>query len=594
VLATTIDVNRARLALRQSDTGRATALVESAVVRLSPVGPIYAAGLGLLAAGSLTASSGGPVDAKLIDAERTALDAAVAVGERMPETALHSAALGALGRLAEQKHDLAMADRLTAQAAEEARQLSATDLEFRWRWQQARIANAQHRENDAIAAYRIAVSRLDTVWSNIPITYQDGRSSYEEVFRPLYEGYVSLLFAAADRRPDDATALVSESISILERLKNAELQDYIKISCAPYLPQRQTDAHRPLGDVAVLYPIVLDHEVHVVLTIGNLPPYHLKLQAPAGDKLLEHAEVFHETLTAPGYKFLAPAERLYDYIIRPIQSRLRTAKIDTLIVVPDRRLRDIPFAALFDGKSYLIQNYAVVSVPWPKLPEPSKHAADGWRTLIVGLSEAPAARGAPNGTAGLPHVAEEAAAVKQALGATVLMDQDFTPERFDRQLQLNAYNLVHIATHARFDPDSGQSWLTSYGGDITSDELRGAMKYGQFRRWEVALLTLSACETTAGGGPAPLGLAGVALKSGARSVVATLWPIYDATAPGFMYNFYGSLRGSAPDDLVSTAKALQNAQRAYIDGSDGVESLPVHWAPFVLVGAWSASDEAAQ
>jgi CHAT domain-containing protein len=102
----------------------------------------------------------------------------------------------------------------------------------------------------------------------------------------------------------------------------------------------------------------------------------------------------------------------------------------------------------------------------------------------------------------------------------------------------------------------------------------------RFRERGLELLALSACNTAAGDDRAALGLAGVALRAGARSALATLWPVNDEASAMLVSEFYTQIR----DPTVSRAVALQRAQVKVLR-TRGYEH-PVYWAPYVLVGSW--------
>jgi len=97
----------------------------------------------------------------------------------------------------------------------------------------------------------------------------------------------------------------------------------------------------------------------------------------------------------------------------------------------------------------------------------------------------------------------------------------------------------------------------------------------------VELLTLSACQTAAGDDRAALGLAGVAVKAGARSVLATLWSVHDESAARLMGQFYSHLRN---DPGITKARALQLAQTALL--RDPAFDHPCYWAPYLIIGNW--------
>ena len=112
------------------------------------------------------------------------------------------------------------------------------------------------------------------------------------------------------------------------------------------------------------------------------------------------------------------------------------------------------------------------------------------------------------------------------------------------------------------------------------NRLERFMSLSQYRDQPVELLTLSACQTAAGDDRAALGLAGVAVKAGARSVLATLWFINDQASAQLVTEFYRQLR----DPDVSKAKALQQAQVQLL--SDRRYQHPGYWSPFLLIGNW--------
>jgi CHAT domain-containing protein len=90
---------------------------------------------------------------------------------------------------------------------------------------------------------------------------------------------------------------------------------------------------------------------------------------------------------------------------------------------------------------------------------------------------------------------------------------------------------------------------------------------------------LSACETAAGNDRAALGLAGVSLKAGARSTIASLWPISDEGTSLLMVDFYRNLQNGQ-----SKSAALRTAQLKLINNP--LFKHPNSWSPFLLIGNW--------
>jgi CHAT domain-containing protein len=183
----------------------------------------------------------------------------------------------------------------------------------------------------------------------------------------------------------------------------------------------------------------------------------------------------------------------------------------------------------------------------------------------------------------------------------VYLNDTFTAATLVEARQANAYPIVHLATHGEFrNGPLGDSYIQFW------DQRLGLDQMAQLRLNEppLELLVLSACRTALGGETAELGFAGLAVKAGVKSALASLWQVSDAGTAGFMVAFYSSLR-SAP----FKAQALQQAQLAMLRGevsqnrsqgtlqwAGGVVPMPpealtgedlrhpYYWAAFTLVG----------
>nr|WP_203330417.1 CHAT domain-containing protein [Rhodovastum atsumiense] len=142
------------------------------------------------------------------------------------------------------------------------------------------------------------------------------------------------------------------------------------------------------------------------------------------------------------------------------------------------------------------------------------------------------------------------------------------------------YSVIHIASHGEFSSDPDRSFILTYDGRLTLDELEAAVKQGAFRDQPLELLTLSACQTAAGDDRAALGLAGIAIKAGARSAVASLWSINDEATSRLITRFYEQLH--APG--MNKAQALQTVQMELI--REPRFRHPGYWSPFLVIGNW--------
>ena len=121
----------------------------------------------------------------------------------------------------------------------------------------------------------------------------------------------------------------------------------------------------------------------------------------------------------------------------------------------------------------------------------------------------------------LPNVAQELDEIAAIYGGTLLRDAHFVEPEVEEALAQTPYSVIHIASHGEFAGDPENSFLLTYDGRLDMDELQQLIKLSRFRDEPVELLTLSACRTAAGDDRAALGLAGVAIKAGARAALAT-------------------------------------------------------------------------
>jgi CHAT domain-containing protein len=124
------------------------------------------------------------------------------------------------------------------------------------------------------------------------------------------------------------------------------------------------------------------------------------------------------------------------------------------------------------------------------------------------------------------------------------------------------------------------TFILAYDEQFTMDRFGQWIGLFRFRGEPLDLLTLSACETAAGDDQAALGLAGIAVRAGARSALATLWHVNDPASNELVVEFYHQLQISS----TSRAEALQAAQLKLL--GDIRYDHPGYWAPFLLINNW--------
>jgi CHAT domain-containing protein len=141
------------------------------------------------------------------------------------------------------------------------------------------------------------------------------------------------------------------------------------------------------------------------------------------------------------------------------------------------------------------------------------------------------------------------------------LNEDFTKSVLRWALR---YPVLHVASHFRLQPgNESQSFLLL--GDGNALELR-QIREDNYDFGNIDLLTFSACDTAVGEfnakGRETEGLGTLAQEQGAKGVIATLWPVADASTGCFMQQLYW-LR---VEKGLSKAEALRQTQLAFLRG----------------------------
>lgn len=564
--------NLVHLRLRQSNTEAALAQLGELERDVQRIADARGKILPLLAVGELSRrmrEAGG--ERALVERSFRAQREALALAENARDLRGVSLARGGLARLyfLDARHEEAM--RLVELALAAAQTGNAADLAYGWHWLAARILVAQGKHDEALEAYRRAANRFQSVRVDLIQELTASRTSYRDSVGPLFVELADLLLKRA-RSSADPQPLLAEAREVIEQFRSVELEDYFQDECVARLQARRKAIETVAADTAVLYPIFLAERTELLLSIGgNIK--QITIPVAAGE-LTDQIHAFRGLLEKrTTNQFLPYAQRLYGWLFRPLEAELAGRGISTIVLIPDGALRSIPMAALHDGKQFLVSRYGFAVAPGLSLLEPRPLAARESRMLLSGLSEA--VQQFPP----LPGVLGELASIEKLAQAKTLRNREFSATSFERELRALPYSVVHIASHGEFDSDPKKSFLLTYDGRITMDDLEQFMRLTRFRDEPVELLTLSACRTAAGDDRAALGLAGIAIKAGARSAVATLWFVSDEASSDLIADFYARLREGTPK-----VTALQRAQKRMLE--DARFRHPSYWAPFLLIGNW--------
>jgi CHAT domain-containing protein len=441
-----------------------------------------------------------------------------------------------------------------------------------------------------------------------------------------------------------AQASPEEAVREFEALQQTEFAEYLQTQ--PQDAPSAAQISRQLAQIAqdtgtrpaVLYAVALRKQTHLLLVLPASSPVAQTLQLRylastrllpgllaqnetppvirqvlpevSREKVIDTAKSFRQTVSDPteldSAKYLASAQQLYRWIVKPLEPQLQADKIDTLLFSMDEGLRTIPLGALHDGQQFLVERYSTALIPSFGLTNTNRSLALKQQPMLaMGISKS------TEGLAPLPAVPAEILAITSQLWtgpSRETLDEASTLDNLKQLYRQQRFGVLHLATHAIFN--SGQadnSYIQFWNDRLTLPKIR---RLSTDLRWNqlpsLELLVLSACQTALGNKEAELGFAGTAINAGVPAAIASLWSVEDRGTFGLMTGFYNALQ-SAP----TKAKALQQAQirmlrgeislqngqmllpnHAPIDVPDGIRSAsqlmhPYFWSGYTVVGNWN-------
>jgi CHAT domain-containing protein len=481
-----------------------------------------------------------------------------------------SYALGQLASLYEQTQQWDAAQQLTQQALTLAQTTSASDIAYRWQWQLGRILKQGgiegNRKTGAISAYTEAVKTLQSIRRDLLATNSEVQFSFREGVEPVYRELVELLV-----QPDASPENLQQAREVIEDLQFAELENFFRSACLD--PVQQIDF---IDDkAAVIYPILLNNRLEVIVSLPGQALRHYSTSVPLR-QVETLVEDLHRKLVLPytSKKEIQPlSQQVYNWVIQPAETILAKTGVKTLVFVLDGALRNIPMSALYDGKQYLVEKYNVALTPGLQLFEPKPLAQIPLKALTAGLTKS------RHNFEPLEFVKLELAQIESQIPSEILLNQEFTSKALASKVKLSPFPVVHIATHGQFSSQSEKTFILAWDDRITVDKLDELLQARDENSLEtLELLVLSACETADGDERAALGLAGVAVRAGARSTLASLWLVDDESTALLMGQFYQGLKTG-----LAKAEALRRAQLTLLQGK---YNHPRFWSGFVLLGNW--------
>ena len=181
----------------------------------------------------------------------------------------------------------------------------------------------------------------------------------------------------------------------------------------------------------------------------------------------------------------------------------------------------------------------------------------------------------------LPNVLLELAQIKSKFSqGNFLKNESFTNSSIETNIKQYPAQIVHLATHGQFSSKAEDTFILTWDGQLNIDQLTNILRSDKKQIRPIELLVLSACQTATGDKRASLGLAGIAVRAGARSTIATLWSVDDQASSLLMSEFYQELTNGK----ITKSEALRRAQLSVLKQDEFKH--PYFWSAFVLIGNW--------
>ncbi|MDY7015062.1 MAG: CHAT domain-containing protein, partial [Cyanobacteriota bacterium] len=492
------------------------------------------------------------------------------------------------GESAQSKEDETTALEVTQKALDLIQPLASPDLAYQWEWQIGRLRVRQNQPQKAISHYRIAARSLDLVRNNLLAINTDIQFSFRDNVEPLYRQLLGLMLA----RPESDN--LQEALYYLESLQLAELENFLRCdlqtdfqrqqspfdSSTETISEQRENLVEKDSTTAFVYPIILSDRLDTIWKLPGESLKHYSRTIPASEIEETLRSLRQGILDRYPTEFRKNAQKVYEWLIEPVEDKLKHHSIKTLGFILDGSFRQIPISALYDRKAnkYLVEkDYAIAIIPSVQLIE-LENPREGAKVLGGGISK------------GLDDVEGRNFAPLQAekelniVADEILLDSSFTLEMLQHKVDSGNFSVVHLATHGKFSSDPEETYILVHSSEASRGRLLKAKEFDTLlrnrdREDRIELLVLSACETAQGDNRAILGLAGLAVRSGVESTLATLWRVSDDSTVDAMKVFYQELQ-----DGATKAEALHRAQQSLLQQQR--YQPPYYWAPYILVGSW--------
>lgn len=498
------------------------------------------------------------------------------IAKQLKDKRAESYAWGRLGRIYSQNQQIRLSQQCFEAAIAAASSIQAADISYQWQQELGEIYQQIGKLEQAIKAYEAAVGNLEQVRGNILATNPEIQFSFKEKVEPVYKKYLQLSLSA--KNPD-----LEKIIKTNEQLQIAELENFLQCGQLDLISlDKLPDINESL---AIIYIIDVGGNLEEIIRSGDgsLHRYspNTEIVKSSAENVLGNFQDERFDYTAQS-AIVEYSQALYKQLIAPVQAYLPQA--GNLVFVLDSSLQSLPMSLLHDGREYLIQKYSISTTINSQLRAPKALEPEQMRALIAGLSKKSPNFNDIDALKNLPPLAQvetEMADVKlNTASAVELVNEEFISEHFSREIEQSSFPIIHVTSHGQFSSDPEQTAILAWDKPINIKEFNNIVRRQTLSSQSgIELLVLSACQTAKGDKRSTLGIAGIATTAGARSTLASLWLVEEASTAQLMNKFYQGLKNNLPK-----AEALRQAQLALIASPE--YNHPYYWSSFILVGSW--------
>ena len=416
-------------------------------------------------------------------------------------------------------------------------------------------------------------------------------AKWEESLTRDYEAYLGL---------QDTTILtLADARATLHRIEQATgakpaliYAVFVPTTVAPQT--RSQDSQFPANES----PSWTTDQLEIILVTANGQLIRRPIPGATRQKVLDTAQQLRRAVTDTRIprSYHRHAQQLYQWLIAPLETELKTQEINNLAFIMDQGLRSLPLAVLHDGDKFIIEQYSIGFMPSLSLTDTRYRDVRDLSVLAMGASQF-------TDQNPLPAVPAELSAIATQLWqGESFLNETFTAANLKTARASQPFGIIHLATHGEFKPGKpNSSYIQFWDSKLKLSDIRQLGLHNP----TAELMVLSACRTALGDKEAELGFTGLAVQAGVKSALGSLWYVSDEGTLGLMTNFYEQLQQSP-----LKAEALRQAQLAMIRGQVRLEegylitpnrrialppelanlpakelTHPYYWSAFTLVGS---------